>query len=253
MWKVLVVEDETFVRKGIVMETDWSALGCVVAAEAENGEKGLLAAKKVQPDLIISDIRMPRMDGLRMLHALRADGCRAEVIFLTAYGEFEYAREALKLMACDYILKPFEDGELEAAVQKAVAKLDARSVSQGSRGRSEEILPVLSGAGDRSGYLRKALDYISLHYADEDISVGTIAASLGLSEGHLSHLFKKETDYTVMAYITRYRMRAAMELLRDCSVKVYEVAQRVGYRDTTYFSSTFKKIVGVTPTEYQNR
>ena len=88
---------------------------------------------------------------------------------------------------------------------------------------------------------------------DSNISVGTIAESLGISEGHLSHLFKKETDYTVMSYITRYRVRAAMKLLNNCRYKVYEVAEMVGYRDITYFSSTFKKIAGVSPSEYQGR
>ena len=75
----------------------------------------------------------------------------------------------------------------------------------------------------------------------------------GNREGHLSHTFKKETDYTVAAYITRVRMRTAMKLLNDCRNKVYEVAEQVGYRDIAHFSSSFKRIVGVTPSEYQDR
>ena len=66
-------------------------------------------------------------------------------------------------------------------------------------------------------------------------------------------MFKKETDYTVMAYITRYRMRAAIKMLSDCKNRVYEVAEAVGYKDIAYFSSTFKKIVGISPSEYQDR
>ena len=102
-------------------------------------------------------------------------------------------------------------------------------------------------------YIREALNYIAEHYGDSDISIATVSAAVGISESHLSHLFKKETDYTVAAYITRYRMRAAMKLLEDCRNRVSEVAEQVGYRDITYFSSTFKKIVGMTPSEYQNR
>ena len=94
MLKVLVVDDEMFVRTGIVMETDWAALGCEVVAEAANGEEGLEAARKYAPDLIISDIRMPKLDGIGMLRALREEGSKVQVIFLTAYSEFEYAREA---------------------------------------------------------------------------------------------------------------------------------------------------------------
>lgn len=250
MLKVLVIDDEMFVRKGIVMETDWAALGCEVVAEAANGEEGIEAVHKYHPDLIISDIRMPKLDGIGMLRALREEGSKVQVIFLTAYSEFEYAREALKLVAFDYLLKPFEDGELEAVVMKIRKQIEEQKEEGGPE---EKILPLNQNGGAQSGYIREALAYIAEHYGDDDISVRTIADSLGLSEGHLSHLFKKETDYTVMSYITRYRMRAAMKLLENCRNKVYEVAELVGYKDITYFSSTFKKIVGVSPSEYQNR
>ena len=82
--------------------------------------------------------------------------------------------------------------------------------------------------------------------------MGTIAQYLGISEGHLSHTFKKETDYSILNYLTRYRIHKSMELLKDCRVKIYEVAEQVGYRDIAYFSATFKKLVGVSPSEYQD-
>lgn len=252
MLKVLVVDDERFVRRGIVLGTDWTALDCTVVAEAENGLSGVTAARRYGPDLIISDIRMPQMDGIEMLRLLREEGNGARVIFLTAYSDFSYARSAIKLLASDYLLKPFEDGELEAAVTKIREQIymerDAKAKAE------EEILPrlTLKNSG-KSKYVAEALAYIAEHYGDEDISVGMVAESLGISEGHLSHSFKKETEYTVMAYIMRYRMNAAIKLLASCRYKVYEVAEMVGYRDITYFSSTFKRIVGVSPSEYRGR
>ena len=74
-----------------------------------------------------------------------------------------------------------------------------------------------------------------------------------MSEGHLSHVFKKETSYTIISYLTQYRVHTAMKLLQDCRYKVYEVAEMVGYRDVAYFGSTFKKQVGMSPSEYQDR
>jgi len=249
MIKVLVVDDETFVRRGIVMETDWKAMDCAVIAEASNGIEALDAVHKFSPDLIISDIRMPKMDGIDFLKALRAEGNNVPLIFLTAYSEFEYAKQALKYFAFDYLLKPFEDGELEEAVKRAKAEIE------GSRAQDKENLEksVLDteGGTDKSRYIREALTYIAEHYADPDICIGDVASHIGVSEGHLSHLFKKETEYTISAYITRYRMRAAMKLLSDCRNRVSEVAEKVGYRDIAYFSSTFKKIVGENPSEYQ--
>ena len=106
--------------------------------------------------------------------------------------------------------------------------------------------------GDKSKYVLEAMDYIGAHYSEPGIGVAAIAEHLGISEGHLSHLFKKETDYTLLNYLTRYRIHQAMEQLRDCRVKIYEVAEAVGYRDVTHFSSTFKKLVGVSPSEYQD-
>lgn len=252
MLKVLVVDDEVYVRKGIVLETDWASLGCVVVAEAENGVQGLAAARKYDPDLIISDIRMPQMDGIEMLQKLREEGSRVRVIFLTAYSEFSYAQNAIRLLASDYLLKPFEDGELEETVTRIREQLEQERGAAGNEDGANTPL-LIRKSGDKSKYIMEAIAYIAEHYGDENISVGAIAESLGISEGHLSHLFKKETDYTVMAYITRYRMQAAMKLLANCRYKVYEVAEMVGYRDITYFSSTFKKIVGVSPSEYQDR
>ena len=93
MYKVIVIDDETLVRRGIVMETDWQALDCMVVAEADNGIEGLEAIRKYHPDLLICDIRMPQMDGIEMLKQLRAEGNDVSVIFLTAYRSEEHTSE----------------------------------------------------------------------------------------------------------------------------------------------------------------
>lgn len=99
----------------------------------------------------------------------------------------------------------------------------------------------------------QTLNYIAAHYADADINIAAIARHIGISEGHLSHVFKKETNYTALGYLTQYRIYMARSLLRDCRYKVYEVAEMVGYRDVAYFGSTFKKLTGMSPSEYQDR
>ena len=247
MLKVLVVEDEEMIRKGIVLTVDWAALDCVVVGEASNGEEALESVKRYDPTLIITDLKMPKMDGIEMLRRLREQGNNAFVIILTAYDSFEYAQSALRLGAVDFLLKPFHDGELEQAVMALRRRLEPSAAGE------EVRLPIPDlKKGDKSKYVLEAMDYIGTHYNDPSISVGTIAQHLGISEGHLSHTFKKETDYTLLNYLTRYRIHKAMELLRDCRLKVYEVAEQVGYRDITYFSTTFKKLVGVSPSEYQD-
>lgn len=244
MLKVLVVDDEAVVRRGIVLGVDWAKLGCAVVGEAADGEGGLALAEQCRPNLIITDIRMPQKDGIAMLKALRERGCSAHVIVLTAYGDFAYARDALKLGADDYLLKPFRDQELESAVLKILQKTEKAPPPESAP--SPEVF-------GKSRYVLEAMSYIAAHYGDSEIGITAVAAHLKVSEGYLSHVFKKETNYTVTGYLTQYRVHMAMRLLKDCRLKVYEVAQRVGYRDVTYFGSTFKKLSGLSPSEYQDQ
>ena len=193
MLKVLIVDDEAVVRRGIVLGIDWASLGCAVVGEAANGEEGLAAAERYSPNLIITDVRMPHMDGIEMMRVLR------------------------------------------------------------ERGRSAQDDLLALPKGDKSKSVLQTLEYIAAHYADADINITTIARSIGISEGHLSHVFKKETSYTALGYLTLYRIHMARRLLADCRYKVYEVAGMVGYRDVAYFGSTFKKLTGLSPSEYQDR
>lgn len=242
MLKVLVVEDEELIRTGIVLGTDWAQMNCTVAGQAANGLEGLEKARTLKPDLIITDIKMPHMDGIEMVRRLREAGNEAKVIILTAYDSFSYAQSALRLGAVDYLLKPFHDGELEEAVRRV----------QGPAADARDPLSRFPKTF-QSRYAQEVVGFIASHYQEPEVSVGAIAGNLGISEGHLSHLFKKETGETILGYLTRYRIHRAMALLKDCRLKIYEVAEQVGYRDIAYFSATFKKLVGVSPSEYQNK
>lgn len=256
IYKVVIVEDEKRVRQGIVMGTDWSKINCAVMGEASNGEEGIGIIRKCRPDIVITDIRMPKMTGLEMIQAIQEYDLSPCVIFLTAYDDFAYAQQALKLGAVDYLLKPFKDGQLEEAVLGVIAKKqkeEQRREQENSELRDELRGDLHLDKGNKSKYIMDAIAYIGQNYANPNISVGDVAESLGISEGHLSFLFRKETDSTLMAYVTKCRMRAAMNLLKNYRCKVYEAAEQAGYRDITYFSKTFKKYVGVSPSEYQSR
>ena len=188
----------------------------------------------------------------------------------------------MKLYAFDYLLKPFEDGELESAILRAKERIETDRGKQGDTGLSRSVpdkapvkeqypgalegdgpetsaavirlcLPFDENTAGLTGYVRDAVLYMASHYGESTINVAKIAGAVGISEGHLSHCFKKETGYTVMGWLTRYRMKKAVELLSDHRNKVYEVAEKVGYKDIAYFSNTFKKIAGVAPSEIQEK
>lgn len=250
MDKVIVVEDEAMARRGIVLTINWAALNCVIAGEAANGEEGVRLAERISPDIIVTDVKMPRMDGVEMIAKLRAEGCGAKFIILTAYGDFKYAQSALRLGVSDYLLKPLKDGDLEQAVRLM------RGRSKGADSlESEAELSVLRFNPDKKSqnkYVAEAIRYIRMHY-QENITISTVAEYLEISEGYLSRVLKKEMDFTFTGCLTCYRMQVAISLLKDCRIKVYEVADQVGYSDTAYFSAQFKKLLGVSPSKYQER
>ena len=180
------------------------------------------------------------------VHIPKEQGNPVSVIILTAYDTFSFVQRALRLGAVDYLLKPFHDGDLENAVTRMRKTIKHAPSADIARNIAE------LKKGTNSKYVLEAMEYINTHYNEPVISMGSVAEHLGISEGHLSHTFKKETDTTLLNYLTRYRIHKAMALLKDCRVKVYEVAQIVGYRDIAYFSATFKKIVGMSPSGYQD-
>ena len=246
MTKVLIVEDEEMIRKGIILTINWKSLNCEVVGEASNGIEGLEATKKLNPDIIITDIKMPKMDGLEMLRQLRQAGNNTDVIILSAFNTFAYAQNALRLGAVDYILKPFHDGELERTI-----KLITNKLGMSEEKTSEDEFPYVPPE-HKSKYITETMEYIKMHYNDPDICLASMAQNMEISEGHLSHVFKKETNLGPLNFLTHYRIYQAKLLLADCRIKIYEVAERVGYKDIGYFSAIFKKIAGTSPSEYQN-
>ena len=200
MLKVLIVDDETVVRRGIMLGTDWAAMDCVVVGEASNGEEGLAAAARYNPNLIITDVRMPRMDGIEMMRRLREQDCTAHFIVLTAYDEFDYARSALRYGAADYLLKPFRDQDLVAAIARVREK-------EGAARPAEDTL--LLPKGDKSKYVLQTLNYIAEHYADADINIATIADDLA----HSAALRTSESPARARRHSVRLR-RVHRALLR---------------------------------------
>ncbi|PQP81434.1 DNA-binding response regulator [Paenibacillus sp. PCH8] len=120
MLKVLLVDDEMFVRKGMYELIDWQALGMEIAGEAENGLEALKQVEYLQPDVIITDIRMPILDGLELIQAVaNLPNLEPVFIIISGYHDFKYAQQAIRYGVHDYILKPIDDEEMTATLQKS--------------------------------------------------------------------------------------------------------------------------------------
>ena len=138
MLKVLVVEDEELIRRGIVLAVDWAALGCVVVGEASNGEEALEAVERLNPSLIITDLKMPRMDGIEMLRRLRERGEDLPVAFIT--GSTDHALDGYRLSALKYIEKPVRQRDLHEILELArLKKASAPALTVQRKGVSESV------------------------------------------------------------------------------------------------------------------
>jgi two-component system response regulator YesN len=261
MRTILIAEDEELFRRELAAATPWEELGFVLVGEAEDGEAALALVRERKPDAILADIRMPRLDGIGLLRRIEAELSEEErplAVLVTGHSEFGYARDALRLGAFDYILKPLDDAEFADVLGRLAAAIDerkhARSLEQAASSEPalaffQEYAPPASRDLSDS-YIEKAVAAITERYVTA-LGAEEVAAELGISGGHLARIFKARTGLTFAEYLMRYRMKRAVELLRDPSVRVGEVADLVGYADQRHFSVLFRRLVGLTPTSFR--
>ena len=191
------------------------------------------------------------MDGLEMIQEIDKT-LDVEFIVLTAFRDFEFAQKAIRLGAIDYLLKPFSDNDLENAIKKAIKKTVER---QGKNNKFSQVnvlealdLKLKKSENSKEDNIIKVKEYVNDHFGSE-INIQTVSELLNVSESYLIRLFKSEMGYTFHEFLISVRMKRACEFLLDPHIKIYEVAHKVGYNDQRYFSTVFKKNIGVTPVE----
>ncbi len=235
----MIVEDEYLVRQGISSLLDFEKLGMEVLAEAENGVEAWEFFQKEQADILLTDINMPQMNGIRLAQLVREQYPETHIVFLTGYDDFDYALSAVKLGADDYLLKPFSKTDVEEMLVKVKMKLD-----------KEEKRQQISDLVEQSETSSLA-QLIQERLADQDLSLKSLAQDLGFSSSHLSVVLKKELGLPFQDYLIQERMKRAKLLLLTTDLKIYEIAEQVGFEDMNYFSQRFKQIVGVTPRQFK--
>ena len=158
MRTVLIADDEPLIVSGLSEHIDWQAMDCRVAAAASNGEEALRFIEALNPDILLTDIVMPGLSGLDLAERIRQQGRHTEVILLSTYDHFEYAREALRIGVCDYVLKPIEIDRLREAVRKASRRLDEKSRDRLVRPSEQDAVfdAVLYGAPAAGSPLHEA-------------------------------------------------------------------------------------------------
>lgn len=240
MMKVFIAEDSALLRKELVMTTPWLDLGCTVVGEARDGEEAEQLIRKCLPDIVITDICMPKKDGLSLIQSL-SDLADIHYIVLSAYNKFDYAQRAIKLQVKDYLLKPICDEEFHGTIQRVVQQ----------RATAPKSMRPPLAVSPRDQRMTEILAYIGRNHA-LNITLADIARAHYISESYVSKLFRKQMNMSFTEYVNYIRIQRAAKLLSlPAHYLVAQVAQMVGYDDYRYFCQLFKKTMGMTPKQYQ--
>lgn len=216
-----------------------------MVGKAQTGVQAYELIEKLNPDVVITDIRMPVMDGIALLTKVRQQFPLTKFVITSGFSDFEYARSAISLQVSDYLLKPIDPDELSDVLLKIkkefqIAKADYEDVFNNATARmtSGQIASLLK-------------DFLVENYA-QDINLNLIANIMNYSPSYLTKIFCQVYDQTPSKYITNLRLTHAQRmLLHNPELSIKEIGEMVGYHDQGYFSRIFKKQTGLSPFEYR--
>ncbi|WP_339269393.1 response regulator [Paenibacillus sp. FSL W8-0187] len=261
MWKVLLVEDEVFVRESVREIIAWEELGFKVAGEAGNGAEALEMIRSNPPDLVLTDIVMPEMDGVELLRRTREEGYASRFVMLTCMSDFEYVRQAMEYGASNYILKlSMSVNTLRETLHKMNVEL-AKNNPNPSQPVPIPVVPTETMPSQPAHHpspreitshpeVQKILQYIHEHY-EQDITVKSMSGYVMMGENYVSALFKKKTGRTLIHYLHQVRVDKAIAYLLQTDLPVHEISLRVGFVNDNYFIKIFKRLTGFTPSKYR--
>jgi CheY-like chemotaxis protein/AraC-like DNA-binding protein/two-component sensor histidine kinase len=245
--QILIVEDDEDIRNFIVegLEPFYSV------ETAENGAIGLQKAKEFVPDLVVTDVMMPEMDGTAMCRELktRLETSHIPVVMLTAKAALESQVEGLKTGADDYVIKPFHMELLQVRIANL---LESRRLLREKFCREYSVLtPKIPENTPESKFLEKALSVLEEHYSDWEFNRDGFAAGLHMTVRTLHRKLKAVADRTPADFISEFRMIRGAELLKGSSGSITDIAFLVGYDNSSNFARMFKRFYKLSPSEYR--
>ena len=264
--RILVADDERIERSILCRKLAREFGENCELLQAENGREAIRLFKEQGAQIVIMDISMPGINGIKAAAQIRELDEDCIIIFLTAYSDFNYSIQAIRLKAMDYLTKPYEEEELFAVLEAAVYQVQKkRELCPDAEGGQTTQVPKKPEAEEEHGadppdhdspiiserVVREIRDFIDQNYM-HDISMQDAARCMHYSDTYFCKLFKQGFGSNFTTYLTRYRMKEAERLLKTTELPVREVALRTGYPDANYFAKVFKRQIGVIPSEYRN-
>ena len=235
--RVLLVDDEIMIREGFKRLFDWEAHDCEVVGEAADGMEALAQIDVLCPDIVIMDINIPIMNGLKVIQLSRIKHPNTAFVIVSGYDDFSYCREALRLQITDYILKPVNYEEFGTCIDNLKIALFRRQSPREQAPTEERAI---------NGITRYLQEHLS-----EELSLSVLAEEFHLSAQYISQLFKNEIGVNFLTYFTGIRMERAKKLLLSTALSIGEISDQLGFGDYRVFTKVFKKAEGITPSQYR--
>ena len=241
IYRFIFVDDEDLARQLFEEIMDFKRFGFELVQTFGSAESALDYLEKNPVDAVITDIKMGQMSGIGLCEKARSLYPEIQLVLLTGYRDFDYARQAIRQNVFDYLVKPTSYADLESLFTRLREYLDARAQSSPKTAPEEP---------EYQGLIQKMRQLAKENY-DTGFSLEKAAETLAMSPAYLSRLFKQQCGKNYSDYLIELRIQRVKELLADPTVKVYEAGYQVGYKNTQHFYKIFKQATGMTPTEYR--
>lgn len=234
-YRVLLVDDEPWALWDMEMSFPWGKYGFSIASRCSKAEEARKVMLSLHPDVVVTDLRMPGLSGVDLLRCARQEGLQAIFVLVSGVSDFEAARQAIRYGAVEYCMKPLEEEECEALVQ-----------------RIARILHEPAEADLLSEEMRNIRDYIdaNLH---QKLTMPNVATIFHMSANSLGRIFRAEMNMTFGQYLEMRRMAMATHMLKDKRMSIGEISERLGYSDQNYFTVCFKRRYAQTPMQFRNQ
>lgn len=242
MYQILIVDDEYETCNGLSNYFPWGEIGFEVAGSAKNGKQALAFLESHLVDVILSDIRMPVMDGIEMARILYEEGGGPLIIFLSAHRDFEYARKGLQYGVTDYILKPTKYDEIRATFSRIYDELELVAQKRQESLQEEEAYVSLTG--------------IVKKYIEDNPGIANLedaARLVNMNAQYLSRLFKQKSNMNFSDYLMDVKMAHAKKLLGNPCYRIGEISEMLGYSTGKNFTRAFLTYFKMSPKKYRDQ
>lgn len=251
MLNVMIVDDDRNLLRCLQELIPWNELGCREPVLCHNGKEALEEMKKGEPDLLISDLKMPVMDGITFCGQVRKKNREVEIIFLSAYEDFAAAQRALQFRVRDYILKPLCPESLTKLTELVKLTALEKEKARVHRKRAEEETEKQIKIERKGSAVQDILSLVERNYQKPELDIGWIAGKLHFTPSYVGRIFMEYMEISLIDYISAKRMEKACELLEKSELPIGEIAGRVGYENSNYFTKVFRTRTGKSPSEYR--